>query len=78
MSYELVSYHTTQGKRMAVITKTGRKFIHLLLMGDNHIRTVPLSEGRYFKSLGEPSKPQIRTFNRVARTMGYNKQKPPL
>ena len=75
MDYRLIGYRSSQGVRMAVVTKTGRKFIHLLLMGDNHIRKVPLTEERYFKDLGEPTQPQIRTFNRMARTMGYSKQK---
>ena len=75
MDYKLISYHRADGVRMAIVTKTGRKFIHLLLMGDNYIRKVPLIEERYFKDLGEPTQPQIRTFNRMARTMGYNKQK---
>ncbi len=75
MNYELIQYHTTQGIRAAIVVRTGRKYYRLLLLGDTHLRSVPLSEGRYFKNCGAPTPKHLRIFNRVARTFGYSKRK---
>ena len=69
----LVSHHTNEGQHMALIVKTGRKYLHVLYMGAIRLKRIPLSETRYFRSETEATQKQVRQFNRCAKRFGATK-----
>jgi hypothetical protein len=71
---KLVSHHTDEGFRMALIVKTGRKWMYLLYVGAPRLKKVALTETRYFRNETEATKKQIRQINRIARTFGATKR----
>jgi len=71
---QLVRHHTDEGKFMALVVKTGRKYYHLLYVGRPRLKRVPLAEARYFTDFGEATQKQVRQFNRIARKFGATKR----
>lgn len=70
----LVKHHTDDGQRMALVVKTGRKWMFLLYMASPRLRRMPLAESRYFRDEVEATKKQIAQFNRSARKFGATKR----
>ena len=67
---QLVDYHTREGHRTAIIKLEGRKWIHLLMLGETRARRVKRTEARYFKPLREATARDIRTYNASCRIRG--------
>lgn len=71
---KLVSHHTDHGQHMALIVKTGRKWMYLLYVGSPRLKRVPLTEARYFRNETDATQRQVRQFNRSARKFGATKR----
>ena len=71
---KLVSHHTDHGQHMALIVKTGRKWLHLLYIGRPRLTRVPMSEARYFRDETEATQKQVRQCNRSARKFGATRK----
>ena len=67
---DLINYFTNDGNRTAIIKMEGRKWIHLLMMGETNVKRVPKTEARYFTWLREATANDVRTYNKSCRVRG--------
>lgn len=71
---KLVRYKTNEGVRTALVVKEGRKWMHVALIGETHLKKLRLTEQRYMTEMGDATKKQIAQFNRVARNFGASRR----
>ena len=67
---DLIDYYTDHGHRTAIVKTTGRKFIHLYMIGETTVRRVPLSEARYFTPIRKATPKDVRRYNAASRARG--------
>lgn len=72
---ELIQHHTSEGFYMALVVRSGSKWLYLLYMSHKGLTKVSKNEERYFKSFGDATPKQIKQFNASARKAGYSKRK---
>jgi hypothetical protein len=70
---ELVRHHNEQGHYMALVERTGTKWIRLLYIGDTKLKAVKKTEQRHMTSYGEATPVQIKQFRDSAKRRNEGK-----